>query len=668
MNTDTIEKLTRAGLNLIQQALSIFDSDLRLAVCNQRYQEIFGLPDALVTPGASFEDTIRFLVERGEYGVQDDPAEAVRLRVETARAFRPHYMERQRANGRWISVEGAPLTQGGWVSVYTDITEIRLQEQLLRARSEELSDQVLAHAERLSLANRKLAATNAALEETKRELTEIEARTRMVTEMMPAHIAHIDRDMIYTYSNRRLPAMMPGVPGDLVGLHAAVALSETTYARLMPHMQRALNGEPALCEITDDDSGRRIRVALTPDPAVTSAGGVPKGGGIYVLSTDITEETQARAALMQTRKRALAAQLTSGLAHDFANLLTIIMGLQGKLAQLPDLGVEPADLVRATLAAARRGGTLLQRIGAISGARALRPEATDLEQLLDDLRMMATPSLPEEVRLHITLEPGFSRVMLDPGAVQDSLLNLILNARDAIGSDDNSGDNSGGSNSGGSIRLRVRKVRDTWLEFSLEDDGPGFTKEALKHAMDPFFTTKGCDGCGLGLAMVYDQASLAGGTVRVANRAEGGARVTLRLPLRPVADTKATAAQTRLILLVEDNPEIRTHVRETLLSQGHQVIEAETAVDAEALALLPEIDFVLSDIQLRGDLTGLDLLHRLRALRPGLTTGLMTSLPASDLLHQQAATAFDVLRKPFEASDLAAFVQRCTLAPTLAAQ
>jgi chromosome segregation ATPase len=128
----------------------------------------------------------------------------VRTRVEAARAFQPHYMERQRANGRWISVEGAPLPQGGWVTVYTDITEIKLQEQLLRARSEELSGQLFAHAERLSLANRELAATNAALAEAKRELTEIEARTRLTTEMMPAHIAHVNRDLVYTYSNRRL--------------------------------------------------------------------------------------------------------------------------------------------------------------------------------------------------------------------------------------------------------------------------------------------------------------------------------------------------------------------------------------------------------------------------------------------------------------------------------
>ncbi|MCB1396601.1 MAG: PAS-domain containing protein [Rhodobacter sp.] len=643
MQTDPVDKLTRAGLNLIQQALSIFDSDLKLAVCNPRYQEMFGLPDDLVTPGATFEDTIRFLVRRGEYGPQDDENEAVRLRVETARAFRPHYMERQRANGRWVSVEGAPLAQGGWVTVYTDITEIRIQEQLLRARSEELSGQLVAHAERLSAANRELAATNAALEETKRELTEIEARTRLVTEMMPAHIAHVDRDLVYTYSNRRLSTVMPGSPRDVVGLHAAVALGPVTFSRILPHMKRALAGENAVCEITHEDSGRRILVALTPDPGTADSRGQRIGGGIYILSTDITEETQARAALLQTRKRELAAQMTSGLAHDFANLLTIILGLQGKLAERQGLDPGAADLVRATQAAARRGGTLLQRIGEISGTRALKPQPSDLQVLLDELTIMATPSLPDATRLVIDLDPLPGRVLLDHGAVQDCLLNLILNARDAIGA------------RGGTIRLGARAVRDTWLELTVEDDGPGFSDEALKRGLDPFFTTKGGEGSGLGLAMVYDQTSLAGGSVRLANRPAGGARVSLRLPLRLA--TRYPAGVPRLVLLVEDSPEIRTHVREMLVTLGHQVIEAESAADAEALALIPEIGFVLSDIQLPGEETGLDLLTRLKTLRPDLPVGLMTSLPATTALRQQADAAFGVLPKPFDPGDLEVFIQ-----------
>ena len=101
--------LMQAGLNLIGQALSIYDSDLRLAACNTRFGEMFTLPATLTTPGARFEDTIRHLVSQGEYGPVDEPESFIRDRVETARAFAPHYMERTRANGRTISVEGAPL-------------------------------------------------------------------------------------------------------------------------------------------------------------------------------------------------------------------------------------------------------------------------------------------------------------------------------------------------------------------------------------------------------------------------------------------------------------------------------------------------------------------------------------------------------------------------------
>ena len=150
-----MDALTMAGLNLIQQALSIYDSDLNLVVCNRRFQEMFDLPAELITPGASFAQTIRFLTQRGEYGDVEDPEQVVSHRVEQARAFAPHYIERIRPNGKRISIEGNPLPQGGWVAVYTDITRTKQQEELLRARSEELTDKVLAYAEELATANRK---------------------------------------------------------------------------------------------------------------------------------------------------------------------------------------------------------------------------------------------------------------------------------------------------------------------------------------------------------------------------------------------------------------------------------------------------------------------------------------------------------------------------------
>ena len=622
------EALMMAGLNLIQQALSIYDSDLRLAACNRRFQEMFDLPQWLVEPGASFEDTIRHLVTRGEYGPVDDVEQAVRDRVEIARAFEPHYMERTRANGRTISVEGAPLPQGGWVTVYTDITPAKQHEALLRARSEELSDQLIAHSEELAAANRELAATNAALEEATRQLTEIEARTRLTAEMMPAHIAHVDGERRYTYSNRRLSSVMPGRPRDIVGRPIAEVLGLQAHARIRPRLDAAFEGRESVFEFTDEISQRRIRAAFTPD---RREHGIE---GVYILSMDVTEEAQARAALQQTKRREMAARLTSGLAHDFSNLLTIILGSQSQLARKA-LDPDSRALVEATLSAARRGGTLLDRLGDLTGARDWRPRPCDTGAFLDDLATLARAALPEGVALSVANGLEGRRIQLDTGLVQDALLNLILNARDACGSE-------------GRISVALEEVQGTWAEFSVSDTGPGFTDAALARGMEPFYTTKGGEGSGLGLAMVYDMAKLAGGRVLLGNTLSG-ARVALRLPLRPAP----VAGDGRLVLLVEDSTDLRASLRGMLTDLGYAVAEAASVPEARALLDgLPEIAAVLSDISLAGAETGLDLA---RALGPeGPPLWLMTSLPPEDPRHREALALAPVLAKPFGAETLAA--------------
>ena len=607
---DPSAELMRSGINLIGQALSIFDADLRLAVANHQYQAMFDLPDRLTRPGTSFEETIRYLVARGEYGPQDDPDQAVTLRVDQARAFQPHYFERQRANGRWIGVEGAPLGQGGWITVYTDITDIKRQEALLRARSAELSEQVLENAERLAATNRELAASNAALQEAQRVLTRIEARTRQVTEMVPAHIAHIDRDYRYSFSNRRLPSIFPGASDPIVGLTVEQALGASTWATLKPHIDATLSGEPQVFEITHPTSGRRIRIALTPDGAEH---------GVYVLSTDVSAEVQAREALSHAGKRSLAAQLTSGMAHDFGNLLTIILGLQGRLAA-QDLPQGAAEDVQATLAAARRGADLLNRLAQISGARDVSLQPTDLPALLRDLAVLARPSLGDGVVLDMRIDLQSDPLLLDPGALQDSALNLILNANAAMAGP-------------GRITLTAR-ISGEWIELLVEDTGPGFTPEALRRGTEPFFSTKKGQGSGLGLSMVYDQTKLVGGTMRLEN-GDTGARVTLRLPLRPVSR--------QMVLLVEDDDTIRADARDMLIALGHAVIEAASLAEARALTDLPGLTLILSDIQL-GDGLGLDL-------AADLPTVLMTSLPPGDPLRERATGP--VLTKPVTPARLA---------------
>ncbi|MCA0939701.1 PAS-domain containing protein [Salipiger pacificus] len=619
------DALTQAGLNLIQQALSIYDRELKLAVCNRPFAQMFDLPERLTRPGACFEETIRHLVNAGEYGTVDDPEDFIRARVDQARAFAPHYMERTRANGRTISVEGAPLPQGGWVTVYTDITAVKAQEALLRTRSELLSEEVIRRAEALAASNRQLAATNAALEEARRELTEMEARTRLTTEMMPAHIARVDAAGRYTYSNRRLSQVMPGRPSEIIGLHVSEALGPA-YTKVRPHLQRALEGTQSIFEFTDDGSSRRIRAVFTPDPSER---------GVYILSLDVTEETQARAALQHARRRELAAQLTSGLAHDFSNLLTIILGMQAKLVRM-ELPPEAADLAAGTLQAARRGGDLLDRIAGITSHRAWTPEAVAPADFLRDLQVLTGPTLPGNVMLEIAPAPE-GAFLLDRGLLQDAALNLVLNARDACRA------------RGGHIRVEMRCVKDTWLELAVSDSGPGFSPEALKHGLDPFFTTKGGSGSGLGLAMVYDMVKLAGGTIKIGNAAPG-ARVTLRLPLR-----RAPSAPDRprgLALLVEDDTELRAQLRDMLTGLGHAVVEASSVAEARALAEGLSLDLVLSDLMLEGDEPG----SALPAALPGLDVRLMTSLPPGDPRRAAAEAAAPVIAKPFTQGQLATFL------------
>lgn len=629
-NSNTNQLMTMAGLNLIQQALSIYDSDLRLVVANSRFREMFGLPERLVTPGAAFEDTIRYIAERGEYGDVGDIETFVQDRVDRALAFEPHYLERQRDNGRWISIEGSPLPDDGWVAVYTDITRTKRQEDLLRGRSEELSDQLLQYAEELSATNRKLESTVTALEETKRQLINSEARMRLTAEMMPAHIAHVGPDRLYTYSNRQLSAIMPERPSHIIGRHIRDALGDGAYIAIRPHLDAAFGGKASVFEFTDHASTRRIRVAFTPDNESGSR------RGVYILSMDITEETQTRVALQQTRRREIAAQMTSGLAHDFSNLLTIILGMQSRLQKMPLLD-EAAELVEATLGAARRGGTLLNRIADMTGHRAPEMQATDMDAFLSGLQTLANPTLTQDVTLSIDNTIPDTPLLFDPGMLQDSLVNLILNARDACSGQ-------------GAISIEARLIKETWLQLKVCDTGTGFSQEALTHALDPFFTTKGSEGSGLGLAMVYDMTKLAGGEVRLQNTDVGGC-VTMRLPLRrAVLDAKPG-----LLLLVEDNAELRRLIRDMLIGIGHSVIEAASVDEARTLLTeVPGISMLLSDISLEGDSTGVDLIRALPA--ETVPAFLMTSLPQSHPLYIEGAARAPVLPKPFGADQLNAFL------------
>lgn len=275
--------LLRSGLNMIQQALTIYSEDLRLIFANRRFGFMFDLPDRFSQPGATFEETLEFLTARGEYGPVGDLKTYIEARLEQARAFEPHYVERQRPDGSWISVEGGPLRQGGWVTVYTDISQIKEQEALWRARSDELSDDLLDRSEELARTNRALEATINRLHETQQHLEAAEARVRLAAETTPAHIARLNRSEVYTYSNRRLPLMAANGSDDIIGHTARAILGDSIYETITPALQSAYAGEPKVVEFEVPEDGRKIRAAFTPDADATDT-----VRGVYVLSMDIS--------------------------------------------------------------------------------------------------------------------------------------------------------------------------------------------------------------------------------------------------------------------------------------------------------------------------------------------------------------------------------------------
>ncbi|MDD9977768.1 MAG: PAS-domain containing protein, partial [Boseongicola sp.] len=596
--TPEIEEMTRSGLNLIKQALSIYDSDLKLVVANKRFRDMFDLPTRLTQAGASFRDTIQHLAERGDYGEISDIEEFVEGRVQQALTFEPHYVERTRPNGMTISVEGSPLRQGGWVAVYTDITEIKRQEALLRSHSADLSDELLNRSEELSQTNRQLSSTIAALEEAQRELTASQSQLSHTNAMIPAHIAHVDAKGVYTYSNRKLKSILPQAETDIIGKHFRQVLGEAVWEKLEPEFAKALRGQTPAFEFHDEESDRHIRVAFTPERAPNS-----QIVGVYVLSADVTDEAAAREALTHARRRELAAQITSGLAHDFSNLLTVILGQQDRLASIATERDDIAQISEVIKSAALRGGELVKGLGRIDARRRIEAQPVDLAASTRDIDHMATAVAPDNVVVTVTSTVDDPLLVFDPGFAQDALLNLVLNSVEA-------------ANTVSDVNLTISHDDTGSLTMLVEDNGPGFNETALTNALAPFFSTKGGGtGRGLGLPTAFDFAKSSGGQLKFGNRENGGAWVSIKIPYETAKDTAPG-----MVLLVEDDDTIRQSIRTQLRRLGHVVVETNTIEEAETLATLPDLSLIITDLVLGSHKTGYDFATQVKSRRPELPT------------------------------------------------
>ncbi len=392
------------------------------------------------------------------------------------------------------------------------------------------------------------------------------------------------------------------------------------------------------------------------------------------LSEELEERVQARTAELQTSEDALrqsqkmeaVGQLTGGLAHDFNNLLTGIIGslelLQSRVVQGRLAGIERYG--QTALDAAMRAASLTHRLLAFSRRQTLDPKPIDVNALVEGLGELLRRTIGPQVTLRTVLAPGLWLTLLDPNQIENALLNLAINARDAMPE-------------GGLLTIETRnETLDTaaedglasgqYVALSVGDTGAGMAPETIRRAFDPFFTTKPIgEGTGLGLSMVYGFVQQSGGRVRIASQVGQGTTVRIILPrhcgqpadLADVAPLPAAAGdgQGRTVLVVDDEPSVRMLVSDVLDDLGYTVIEAEDGRGGlEILRSGRRVDLLISDVGLPGGMNGRQMADAGRILRPGLKVLFITGYAETAALGEgHLSGGMQVLTKPFAMGTLA---------------
>ncbi len=398
------------------------------------------------------------------------------------------------------------------------------------------------------------------------------------------------------------------------------------------------------------------------------AGAPSRIAGILMDRTDqrVTEE-----ALRQAQKMEAIGQLTGGVAHDFNNLLTVIVGGLDMMLRRPEQVDRVKRLAEAAMGAARRGEQLTQQLLAFSRRQMLRPQTLNPNRLLLDFRPLAERAAGGAVELAFDLDPALDPIRIDPAQFEAAVLNLIVNARDAME----------GSNGHARIAVASRNVHlgtgavadrgvapGPYVVVSVVDTGSGIPPDKLQRVFEPFFTTKEVGkGTGLGLSQVYGFTRSAKGFVDIASEVGRGTTVSLYIPRSTdPAGEEAGAGQVATIplrgagegetvLLVEDDEQVLAMAVESLEELRYRVVVARNAAEAlEHLKGVERIDILFSDVVMPGGMNGSQLAVEARRLRPGikvlLTSGYVANLDEGQVIGHGE---LPVLNKPYRRDELA---------------
>jgi nitrogen-specific signal transduction histidine kinase len=386
---------------------------------------------------------------------------------------------------------------------------------------------------------------------------------------------------------------------------------------------------------------------------------------------DFTERRLAEEALVQAQKMEAVGQLTGGIAHDFNNLLTGIIGslelLQTRIAQ--GRTGEITRYVGAAQGAARRAAALTQRLLAFSRRQTLAPKPTDIDRLVAGMEDLLRRTIGPAIDMHVVAGAGLHTALVDAGQLENALLNLVINARDAMVT----GGDLTIENAHCVLGVPEARERDLppgpYVTLSVTDTGAGMPPEVVARAFDPFFTTKPLGmGTGLGLSMVYGFVRQSGGQVCIRSEVGRGTTVSLLLPRH--ADVAAEdrvesgrapprAGHDETVLVVDDEPTLRMLVTDVLEELGYTAIEAVDGADGlKVLNSARPVDLMVTDVGLPGGMNGRQLADAARQLRPNLKVLFITGFAETAVLsHGHLEPGMHVLTKPFAMEALAARIR-----------
>ncbi|GMP09195.1 ATP-binding protein [Bradyrhizobium sp. TM239] len=430
-------------------------------------------------------------------------------------------------------------------------------------------------------------------------------------------------------------------------------------------------------ELSDAPAGLRFELTLihrNGDQILAEASStVLRLGERTIVNTFVRDITQKRAAeeqLVQSQKMEAVGQLTGGIAHEFNNMLTVITGTIEILADAVRDNPPLATITKLISEAADRGAALTSSLLSFARKQALQPAEIDVNGLLEELAKLLLATFDKKIEIVTRLDANVWLAYADRGQLSSALLNLAINARDAM-------------LDGGRLTLTTRNVvfgvreavavgagyAGDYVEIEIADSGTGIPQAILERIFDPFFSTKEVGkGTGLGLSMVFGFVKQSGGGIKVASEEGRGTIFTIYLPkaeasaLRPTGyDDRKIVGGKETVLCVEDDRDVRHYVTVQLESLGYKVIPAANATEALAIAAEGRpFDLLFTDIVMAGGMNGRELAEQMVAARPSLRV-LFTSGYAYDSLHAQgrATMGAPLLRKPYRKAELARMLRRC---------